>query len=737
MQFKKILTSYNYLVFYSLLIFISNLFFLNIPLINVFGYEFAIANSILLTILSGLFFISFFKKKDIIGKGDLKKLLIPIFVFLSIPLIVTLINSILTEFCSFPDGVLFYLIITCPSVIIGGALGLISTINIKRFPRVFFLFLLFIILLIPLTEFYLNPQVYFYNPILGYLSGTIYDEGLTVDFKLFSYRLLNVIFFGGILIYLLLSYIKKFKVNKIFLNIIIIVIPAGFIYLSPLIGYSTTFSSLEDELHKKISTENFEIYFSPDISEDEIKLIIVHHEYYYNELKEFLQVKPVSKIKSYVFQNRQQKRKLFGSANADIAKIWLYSIFITKDAYSSTLRHEIAHCFSAEFGVGPFKVADGINPYLIEGIATASHPFYDDYSIHYMAAIAYKNGFRVGLDRMFGFTNFFTQLSTLSYIYAGSFTKYLIDSYGIEKYKRLYADLNFAKVYQTSTDSLLKNWQNFIELFETEGTEHIANFYFGRKSIFHKTCPRYISDRLERAWIYYNSKEFEKAEKIFNSVLEKEMNYSALTGLSLCYFETDKLNESIKLLEENINAFESTSYYYNLQLNLADLYIGNNNLSDAEFLYSKINKQKPGTRLYYISELRITLIENDDMIYHYLKGSDYDKYQVLKELNKKTIHFESIPVMINLSRVLEEEYEVFIKQFDKTIYVTDFSSSYAVYSLSKYMLENLDFIKARKMAALAMRYNDNKSFNEVYKENFKRMNWIYHNADSIFTNENN
>jgi hypothetical protein len=730
-RFKKIISLYNYLILYSLVILLFNIFFLKIPLINVFGYEFAVANSVLLTILSGLYFISFKKKRPVPAKHDIKPAAIVFSAFLIIPFLVTVINSFFTGFCSFWDGILFYLVITSPSVMIGGSTGLFAVFNFKRFPGVFFVIILILILLIPLGEFYFNPQVYFYNPVIGFLSGTIYDEGLIVDLKLTIYRFLNVLFFGSILLFLLGEYSGKIKIRRRLLNIIAAVIPVIFIFLSPHLGYSTTYGVLENKLNKAVTTSNFEIYFSPEISDNYIKLISLHHEYYYNELKDFLKTEPSQKIKSYIFHNRQQKKKLFGTANADVAKPWLYSIFITYDNYNTSLKHELAHCFSAEFGSGPFRIAHKINPYLIEGIATASNPFYDENSIDYMASLAYHHGYKINFDQMFDFSGFFTQLSALSYIYAGSFTKFLIDSYGIEKYKRFYGDLNFEKIYDVSLNNILKEWEEFLSDIETGESVHKANYYFGRKSIFHKVCPRYISSRLEKGWGLYSEEKYEKAEELFNSILEKEMNYSALTGLVSCLSRTDRKKEAVSLLENSIIFFEGTAYFYNLELQLGDMYAETEDFFAAGSLYNKLAEQNPAIRLFYISKLRSSLAQHDSTIYSYLTGGSFDKYMILKELNSKVYKFESFPVLINLSSALNEEYELFIRQFDKTIQVNDFLSSYGVYSLSQYMLENLDFIKARRMAALAMRYAEDENYNKVFLDNFIKMNWMFNNADSL------
>jgi hypothetical protein len=90
--------------------------------------------------------------------------------------------------------------------------------------------------------------------------------------------------------------------------------------------------------------------------------------------------------------------------------------------------------------------------------------------------------------------------------------------------------------------------------------------------------------------------------------------------------------------------------------------------------------------------------------------------------------------MVELSKRLNEDYNLFVQKFDKTIHVDDYESSYAMYKLSVYMLENLDFSNARKMAALSLRYKADKNFNVVLKNNFDKVNWMYFNASKYLSN---
>jgi len=193
----------NFLYLYLVVITGVNLFLQTLPLANVFGYEFSAINSLLLSFVSGIYIISVFKSSEKTKiLFNTSQLFEACLWMLSIPFIISIIKSLIFGFCSFWDGLFFYLVITCPSVIIGSAIGAMSFHFVKKFRVILFIFVYLLILLaIPVLEIYFNPQIYLYNPLFAYFPGTIYDEGITVDFNLILYRLFNLIFFLVILKY--------------------------------------------------------------------------------------------------------------------------------------------------------------------------------------------------------------------------------------------------------------------------------------------------------------------------------------------------------------------------------------------------------------------------------------------------------------------------------------------------------------------------------------------------------
>jgi len=734
----KLLKNNNYLLIYLIAIGVINLFLLTVPLTNVFGYEFSAVNALLLSFLSGLFSISFLNslvKEN--KKFNEESYLSSLRWMLFLPFAISVINSMIFGFCSFTDGLLFYLVITFPSLIIGSALGSAIFVSIKKFRIISFIILYLLLLFIPVLEIYFNPQVYLYNPLFAYFPGTIYDEGLSVDLKLTFYRLFNLIFFSAILYYSIGWANKGIAIRKKLHFLISSLSVAGLFYfvVSPSLGYSTTKSSLEAKLSNSIESKHFIVQADKRIEKEIIQQMVLNQEYYYSQLSHFFKEEPSSKIKSFVFFNSEQKKKLFGAGTADVSKPWLNSIYVSVDTWESTLKHEIAHCFTAGFGTGVFKLAAGFNPALIEGVAEAADGIYDENSIHDLASLAFKNNYRVNLNSMLNSFSFFGSVSSLSYIYSGSFIQYLTSEYGIEKVKNFYRSNNFNESFTTDLISVIKNYELFLDTLTLNATRDRANYYFGRKPLISKVCPRYVSSSLVNAWEYYSAKNHNEAKSIYEDVLTKTESYSALIGLSKIYEDGDSLSKAIELLKSKVNSFQGTSYEYNLKFRLAELYVKNDELEDATELYKFLVAAKPNRRLELVSSTRLTLLKNGTL-QSYVVGSEYDRYEILKELNLKKYHFESIPLMIDLSESLEENYHSFLSNFENNLEVKDDLSCYAVYELSKYMLKNFDYAKARKMAGLTLRYKGNFNLHKLTDENSKKSEWFLKNAEHILKETN-
>ncbi|MDR3627701.1 MAG: hypothetical protein P4L45_12740, partial [Ignavibacteriaceae bacterium] len=544
------------------------------------------------------------------------------------------------------------------------------------------------------------------------------------------------------------SILGLIKLSRILIFAAVILAASAFIYISPYCGFSTTFSRLNTELNGTAVTKHFIIHYPPQLDKDLVKAIIVYHEYYYYELKGFFGYEYPQKINSYLFLNNSQKKELFGSGNADVAKPWMGSSFITYTDYEETLKHELAHCFSSVIGAGPFKISAGLNPYLLEGLAVAADPVIEGNNVDYLASLAYNNKYIANLNGLFDRFSFFTQSSSLSYIYAGSFSKYLIDKYGIDKYKKLYYEGNFTGVYGRPLTLTVKEFYSSLVDSSLISHKDEADYYFGRKSIFYKVCPRYIQDRIAEGWNYFNQKNYWKSKIIFGEILNITNDYSAIIGYAECLQKIDstgllsgqaglpkvQAEGAEKFLYSRLGQFKNSAYYYSMEMKLGDLLSLNHKFAEADSIYKSVILQRPNQTYYYLANLRHNLIGRDTLIVSYLHGNDFDKYNILKEYISEQYDYSAIPVLVDLAGRFEADYNLFIAIFTKNFDADDYSESYAMYKVSNYMIAHSDFETARKIASLALRVKNDENFDAILKSNYYKINWFYNNYKNILSN---
>lgn len=169
------------LFFYLIFILaVLNILLLQLPITRYFHYEFASVNSILIILISSIFFTNQLKKGKIIG---INNFLFPSLVFVLLPFFISLFFQIIRVECSFIDGLPFYLLITVPSVFFGITFPIIANSLSKKYSY----FILPVLLLLPvitaLVEIYFYPQIFSFNLYTVYFPGTVYDELIQIEFK--------------------------------------------------------------------------------------------------------------------------------------------------------------------------------------------------------------------------------------------------------------------------------------------------------------------------------------------------------------------------------------------------------------------------------------------------------------------------------------------------------------------------------------------------------------------------
>lgn len=724
MNIKTFNKNFSGFYFFIIVVFILSALLINLPLVGSFGYEFSVFFALLFFISGGLLNIHRAKKNI----SDKTYFLFVISILVA-PLITIFLASFLKPICSFSFGFTFYITLSVMSFIISYFLSEIVRFYFQRFTKTIFLISISFICLIPVLEIYFNPQIYFYSPVIGFFPGTIYDEDVYVTSNLLFYRVLNLLYFG-----LLFFVIKKqlIKNKKVFASLAFVVVII-FIIVSSQFGFSTTRNQLDKILPSKVETENFIIkYDKAKVDTNEIKNLILSHEFYFDKLKTTLKFNPNKKIISYIFNDKNQKRKYFGSENADVAKPWLYEIYLSRDSWNTSLKHEMLHIFSAEIGNRFLKLAGSFNPALIEGFPEAIDNNFDDIELHTLAASAFHFGYKINIEKLFSGLNFFKSFSGLSYLYSGSFSKFLIDNYGLESYAKFYK-MNKAEIaFGKTLSNLSEDYCEFLRNYKMSLSKEQVDYYFGRASIFQKVCPRQIATELKNAEKLLSIKSYSEAEKIYKEILNTTTNYTAVTGLAYIYYEYKHYKKALDLLNKHLNDIRGTPYFYNLKLSVGDFNVLVGDSNSALISYNDLISLNPHINLKSLAEMRLELYKKG-YLKNYLTSTDSAKFQILVNLNKQKPILSSLIAMINLAERLNIHPNIIIESFNSPVNPSNDEEAYLVYQLSKFFLNKFEIMNARKLASLSLR----KSFNSIYyisiKEHFEKCNWFIKNYDSLLT----
>ena len=679
MQFLK----NNTFIISSLVLLISvNILFTTLPLLNLLSYESSAINAILFSLISGIYWLA---------KEDDESFSSQINYFASLiilPFLILLISTIFCQNCPISDGIYFYLVIAVPSILTGLAIAQLSKFISLRFRYLIFLILWLFVLLGFLPELYYNPQIYFYNPIFAYYPGVIYDQTIEITNDLLLYRLIVIIF--SVIIFVTFSRKYNSKViSKIILLLGITILYFTLSYFKPNLNFSTDLKRINKEITSEVDTKHFKIIFPHSLTERQIEILKYDHEFYYTVISELLNTELDDKITSIIFETREQKKKLFGSANADVAKPWLNQIYLNYSNYDNSLKHEISHIFSAKFAEGLFNLPANFNPGMIEGFAMAIENNYDDFDIDYLAAIAFNNDYKISLSNLFSDFSFFSNASSLSYIYAGSFIKYLAIKYGWEKVKKIYSGEEFEKIYEIEVLKLEEDYYKYLSSISVEKNIHISNYYFGRKPLIKKFCARATAKELRNSQILYEEKKYDEAASLFSKIYRYSDSYSALVGFVQTQKELGNLNQGIAFLQQEIPKFEGTAYYYYLEFLLADFYALNNDSSRASEYYQNIIEQNPHSNYLRSAQLKSKLISKGDSILIKFMSNRNFKTNLLIELAKNEPTDYSLQLLASLNEIDSTIYSGIINSIIVSSDNKEFSSD-TYFELSKLSYSFLD-----------------------------------------------
>lgn len=708
-----------------LLLFLFEILLINFPLLNSIGFEFSLINGIILFFFSGFLLIERNKKSNysslfnfVLGEWNY---LIKIFL---IPFIVGIFSSFYISSCPLKDGIEFYFTITLVSMINGLLVGQISLSITKRFSLIYFSFLSLLLLSFSLYEFYCYPQVYSYNLIYGFFPGTIYDEDVSVDSKLILFQIFGTV--SLMLAQFIVNHINHKFNRKNYGKIIVPLFLILTLLLKPYLGFAMYEKFLVQQLPIKIETNNFIIHLDKRIPQKELKTIALLHEYYFEKVTSKLEEKFNDKIHSFIFYDAQQKRKLFGAGNADVAKPWLKQIYLSYNSLEQTLKHEIAHVVAAKFGTSIFKVAEDFNPALIEGLAMYVEDDFENYPIDYASFLIIKKYPNIDLENLFHGLNFFGNYSSISYILAGAFIKFIAEKYGVGSVKELYRTNKFEVIKDKKVDEVFDEFQNSLLLKNYYYNKYKSQLYFGGQPLIKKNCPRMTANDLKVANNIYLSKNYYLALEKFEIIYSYSKSVQSLFGMIKSYLKIGNSQIAKQILEREIKIFSESQFYFNLELLLADVYLANNEIEKALQVYEKLEIQNPSYN--YIQEVKFRKLLIDSLgiknTLSFYDKKETEKLNILLGLMSKENFKYLISKVIYFANIANEDVSNNIESILNGFIIDDYFSYHSSLTISNYYFWRGDYSKAKTFAVLSAKYNIQQEEKYFAIENLRMINWM-------------
>lgn len=641
----------------------ANIIFAFLPVIKYFSYESAVLNSVLITFLSGLSCFKWSKRGEY-NKPQLQPLLIDFTLFILIPPIVYLVASLFHSDCSYLSGIKYYLLFTLPAPIIGSAIAAtvkLTGINIRK---TIFTILFIVLLFSWVVDFYFHPQFYFYNAILTYYPGVIYDEFIPVTGEMVIYKLVII---GVSLLILLVEYLTRnanYKKRLYFGFGVIVVLPVLSIFISQESGIVTPREKLTEHFKDAIITRHF-LILSEEIMTPSERVYYAHlHETYYEELKSFYNVKPVRHLQSVIFSSSATKKKYLGIENADAAKPWLGQAYTTRYNLERSLKHELAHLFTSDFGWSIFKIAGSFNPALIEGAATAADGFIGGYSIDQFAAAVFESKYNIDVTELFSGFNFFSINPSLAYLISGSFSKFLIETEGISKFKDYYFENDFSGVYKKEPQLFVKSFKLKLKSIKDQPNEKVLDFYFDSKPLVQKSCPRYFAEKMNEAAGLYRTGNYTDALKIYDQFAFREGSFTPFASKINCLMLLGKKDLAVTAIQDYEQGNLSYSRKTNLKLLKYSVVGTSRDSLAAQAIFDEL--ERSGAPEFVLSRLRFNKLLTSN-------GVDPFVYSVQKG-TKRIDMLKTIPEYLEKPEALEAIVDMYAESFSRFDELKDLNS---------------------------------------------------------------
>jgi hypothetical protein len=407
--------------------------------------------------------------------------------------------------------------------------------------------------LVSVGRFYTSPMIFAFDPFVGFFSGTLYDTVIDAGTSLITYRAGSLA--SLVAVTLLASVLERdaeghlafvplrrdaFARARCWLAALALAVSVGVTCEGPALGHWETSATIALELGGSRAGGRCDVVFPQALSAAESALLAKDCDEQLAAVEHALGARGPERIRAFFFRDAAEKKRLMGAADTLIAKPWRKEVYVQLAPYPHpVLGHELAHVVAGSFGRGPFHIAGSLgglwpDPGLIEGVAVAASPDDDELEDTQWVHAMLDLGTVPPIRQVFSI-GFLGVAASKSYTLAGSFVRFVLDTYGSAVVRAWYGGASLEERTGKSWDSLDGDFRAYATRTSlSPEAQSFARARFERAAVFGRKCPHVVDALRRKADLCRESHEAGRATAAYLDVLAHDPHdWGARYGLGV------------------------------------------------------------------------------------------------------------------------------------------------------------------------------------------------------------